>query len=76
MQQLNKYLIWIGLVILVTGFFYDVMFAGIPYQDAHRDLLIEYNRNKAIAELIMIIGLITAGIGLIYKIMQKLLGQS
>lgn len=34
MVRINKYLIRIGLVVLAIGFFYEIFFAGIPYQDA------------------------------------------
>lgn len=45
-------LIVMGLFLLVVGFFYFVMFAGIPYQDPTPELSARYDHHARIASLI------------------------
>jgi hypothetical protein len=42
-------LIVLGCVVVVAGFFYDVMFAGIPYQDPTPELLAHYSFHASVA---------------------------
>lgn len=49
-------LIVIGFSVMFMGLIYDVLFAGIPYQDPTPELLAEYNRNKATATRLFYIG--------------------
>jgi hypothetical protein len=41
-----------GLFLLAGGFMYDVMFAGIPYQDPTPEMLARYNHHSRIASTI------------------------
>ncbi len=56
MKRTGKYTLAIGLLILVAGFIYDIMFAGIPYQDAPVALQIKYDHNQKIASQMMTAG--------------------
>jgi hypothetical protein len=38
-----------GLFLILGGFIYDVMFAGIPYQNPTREMLARYNHHLRIA---------------------------
>jgi hypothetical protein len=49
-----------GLVVFVAGFAYDVVFAGIPYQDPTPDMAADYARHARVASLIR-----WAGLGLV-----------
>jgi hypothetical protein len=39
----------LGIVIVVTGFVYDVLFAGIPYQDPTPELQARYDLHSSVA---------------------------
>ena len=41
-----------GPVLLAAGFVYDVLFAGIPYQDPTPEMAARYDRHSAIATVI------------------------
>jgi len=41
-----------GPVLLVAGFLYDLLFAGIPYQDPTPKMTASYDRHSAIATVI------------------------
>lgn len=41
-----------GLLLLVGGFIYDVMFAGIPYQDPTPEMSVRYALHSGIASTI------------------------
>lgn len=46
-----------GVLLLVAGFVYDVIFAGIPYQDPTPELAAGYARHAGIAAAIRWVGL-------------------
>ena len=71
MRKPSRYLIWIAILLLVSGFFYDIMFAGIPYQDAPESLIVQYNRHQTISERIMIAGLVVTGLGVILRFVRR-----
>ena len=45
-------LIVIGLIIIISGFIYDVIFAGIPYPDPTPELAAKYALHSQIAAII------------------------
>ena len=55
----------IGFGIVLTGFVYDVMFAGIPYQDPTPELQARYNFHSSVAGLFYKAGGILLLIGLV-----------
>jgi hypothetical protein len=59
MKKISTYIIWTGLSLLVFGLIYEIMFAGIPYQDPPADIQLRYERNQMIASWTMMLGLAT-----------------
>lgn len=71
----------LGIVILVTGFVYDVLFAGIPYQDPTPALQASYNFHSSIAGMFYKTGGIVFVVGLVaipflWKRAKKTQGQT
>lgn len=50
----------IGTAILILGFLYFVVFAGIPYQDPPQYLLERYAFHTQVSNVIMLVGVVTA----------------
>jgi hypothetical protein len=69
----HLYLISIGILLLIGGFIYDVMFAGIPYQDPTPILLANYDRHSGIAASIMQAGTALLSLGLASLIFRRVL---
>jgi hypothetical protein len=55
----------IGLLIVMTGFVYDVLFAGIPYQDPTPELQARYDFHSSVAGLMYKTGGIALLLGLL-----------
>jgi len=55
----------LGILIVITGFVYDVIFAGIPYQDPTPELQARYDFHSAVASWILMSGGILFLVGLI-----------
>ena len=55
-------LLLLGIMIIFVGFVYDVLFAGIPFQDPTPAMLATYNFHATIASTIRWVG---AGISLL-----------
>jgi hypothetical protein len=55
----------IGLLIVMTGFVYDVLFAGIPYQDPTPELQAHYDFHSSVAGLMYKTGGIALLLGLL-----------
>ena len=53
----------LGLIIIFGGFVYDVLFAGIPYQDPTPEMLASYNFHAQIASIIRWSGMAICSIG-------------
>jgi len=71
----------LGIVILVTGFVYDILFAGIPYQDPTPALQARYDCHSSIAGLFYKTGGIVFVVGLVaipflWKRAKKTTGQT
>ena len=65
-------LILVGLLLVVGGFVYDVIFAGIPYQDPPPELLERYDGHKRIASFICGLGLVSFAGGCCLGMVMKL----
>lgn len=65
-------LILAGLLLVVGGFVYDVVFAGIPYQDVPQELLDRYDLHKRVASVVCGLGLLAIACGCCLGIAQKL----
>lgn len=71
MNWIKKHLIKIGLALIVVGFIYEMVFAGVPYQDPTEEMVIRYNRNELISITIMQIGLAALVAGILVKVFSK-----
>lgn len=58
----------IGIVIITMGFIYDVLFAGIPYQDPTPELQNHWDFHRFIASIFYKFGLGIFLAGLFYRI--------
>jgi hypothetical protein len=58
-------LLAVGAALVAGGFGYDLMFAGIPYQDPPPELAAQYERHQRIAATLGDIGLGIGGAGLL-----------
>lgn len=65
--------IFIGITLVIIGFSYSIMYAGIPYQDPTDELLKKYNYNNSISETVIIIGFVFIIIGMIGTIFIKII---
>lgn len=69
-------LIVIGVMTMLVGFVYDVLFAGIPYQDPTPELMATFNLHSQIAATIRWVGmsvcLAGGGIFAVLGIIRKL----
>ncbi len=66
-------LILSGFVLIIAGFVYDVIFAGIPYQDPTPELLARYNFHSSIAGYLELGGLGMIILGVVLFLL-KILG--
>ncbi len=71
--QITNYAVWIGLLLMLLGFIYDVIFAGIPYQDAPPHLVDKYNQNRNIADATRAAGFTIFVVALLVKLIQYLI---
>lgn len=61
-------LIIAGFIMFVTGCYYAILKAGLPYQDPPLELQIEYAVNMGIGKSLLKSGSLTFFIGLIFRI--------
>jgi hypothetical protein len=61
-----------GLLVVVVGFFYDVSFAGIPYQDPTPEMSARYAYHAHIAATIRSIGGVVFLLGIAAVIVQTI----
>jgi uncharacterized membrane protein len=61
-----------GLVLLMAGFVYDVIFAGIPYQDPTPEMAARYAHHASTANMLYWFGGLLLLIGLISVIVRSL----
>ena len=61
----KSFLLIFGIIIIITGFIYDMFLAGIPPQDAPINIANNYQFHQKISEYIMIVGFATTLIGLL-----------
>ena len=58
-------LLILGMIIICGGFTYDIMFAGIPFQDPTPELVASYNLHANIASMIRLAGMVVFVTGII-----------
>ena len=65
--------IWLlGLGLIVLGFVYDVLFAGIPYQDPTPEIESRFLLHKSVAATIGWLGLAVSSVGLVLGVRRRL----
>jgi hypothetical protein len=69
--RLTIILFFLGLAIILAGFVYDVLFAGIPYPDPTPALTASYNFHALIASIIRWSGLSISAIGAVGMLIQR-----
>jgi hypothetical protein len=76
MKRISPFrLIALGIIIVFAGFMYDVLFAGIPYQDPTPALTANYNFYSQIASMIRWSGIGICIIGGILMVIRWLTRQ-
>lgn len=60
-----------GVLLIIGGFIYDVIFAGIPYQDPTPAMTASYERHALIASMIRYAGLAALLIGVISGLIRR-----
>lgn len=68
----------VGLFVIAAGFVYDLIFAGIPYQDPTPEMLAGWNFHRSVAEVFFKAGgmLLAAGLIAIPIIRRRTAGQN
>lgn len=64
-----------GLGMLIVGLAYDVVFAGIPYQDPTPEMTASYTHHARIARGIETVGLLVWALGLINLVLSWVHGR-
>jgi len=67
-----------GLIVILFGFIYGLIFAGIPYQDPTPEMSANYDFHFSVSNIILVIGfgaLLLGMIGAVAKFMFKKLGK-
>ena len=62
-----------GLLLLLAGFVYEVIFAGIPYQDPTPLMIQNYNFHEAVGQKIELAGIVVMLLAIIGIIINKFL---
>jgi hypothetical protein len=62
-----------GLLLLLIGFMYEVIFAGIPYQDPTQLMIQNYNFHKAVGQKIELTGIVIMALSILGIIINKFL---
>ena len=68
-------LILFGIAIIFAGFVYDVLFAGIPYQDPTPAMTANYNFHARVASIIRWSGLGICFLGGVIWIVRRVFGK-
>lgn len=71
-KNIFNILIVISVFFIIFGFIYDVMFAGIPFQDPTQKMIEQYNFHKNISNSIVYIGGIVLLISTVSRIAVKI----
>lgn len=70
--QLASAIVLAGFIVFLTGCYYCIVKAGIPYQDPPLELQIQYAVNMGIGGTLVKNGLITAACGGIIRLLVKI----
>lgn len=75
-RKLPLLIVGFGVFLIVGGFFYDVMFAGIPYQDPTPKMAARYAQHSHIASTVCLVGGGIFLVGAIAGVAQFITGRS
>lgn len=56
-------LVGLGFAVMMAGFVYDILYAGIPYQEPPPDLAADYAVSRTVAETLFVVGALIASLG-------------
>ena len=70
-SRLTLLLLGLGIVIILAGFVYDIIFAGIPYQDPTPVMLASYNMHAQIASTFRWSGALLLGVAILSLIQKR-----
>jgi hypothetical protein len=72
-EIIKKTWVWlvVGLVLVVLGFAYDLIFAGLPYQDPSEEILKCWNLHGTIAGFVRMTGALIFLVGIILGLSKK-----
>ena len=60
-----RFLIISGIIVILFGFVYGSIFAGIPYQDPTPEMSANYNFHSRVSNIILVIGLGSLFLGML-----------
>jgi cytochrome bd-type quinol oxidase subunit 2 len=75
----TRFLVVSSIIVILFGFVYASIFAGIPYQDPTPEMSANYKFHSSISNIILVIGLGTLLLGMvggIVKFIYKKLGKT
>jgi hypothetical protein len=75
-RNLPLILIAVGVSMLISGFFYDVIFAGIPYQDPTPEMSARYAFHSRVASTIYTISSGTILFGAVIRVIRVIIRRS
>lgn len=75
-KRLPEMILLLGVVVILAGFVYDVLFAGIPYQDPTPELAARYAFHSSVAEAIRGVGVVVFAGGLLALAARFVLSRS
>jgi len=64
-KRIPLFLVVVGVCLIAAGFFYEVSFAGIPYQDSTPEMKAKYDYHAGIASKLTHIGIYPLSVGLL-----------
>jgi len=70
-RYIPNLVITLGTLTILAGFVYDILFAGIPYQDPVPAMLASYNFHAQVASIIRWSGLLISASGVIFALLRK-----
>jgi hypothetical protein len=69
-------LIVLGVIVIFLGFVYDVLFAGIPYQDPTPAMVASYNFHAQIASNIRWVGASISVLGGVTMVIRRMVSKT
>jgi hypothetical protein len=70
MDIVKRYLLRIGVLVFLAGYFYDIFFVNIPPQDPPPGLIRTYTIHEEISDWVQEIGMLLIVVGVIFKLFR------